>query len=103
MDVEVNGPWMVRVFGHSALKLGHDLVCASLCLPTTVGPVIPGLGVHHCLGMEDSDLDVLRKALGDVPERVRPGLVQCRTVSPGVGRIPLGQSRNERLLFGARM
>src|SRR3954463_11818307 len=76
MDVEVNGAGMVWVLGHHALKLGHDRVCASFRLPTAVGPVIPRLGVHHGFGMKNGDLGVVRKALGDVSERIRPGLVQ---------------------------
>src|SRR5215217_4924768 len=53
---------MVWVFGHRTLKLGHDLVRTPLRLSTTVGPVIPRLGVHHGFGVKNSNLDVLRKA-----------------------------------------
>src|SRR5215217_4592636 len=103
MDVKVNGAGMVWVLGHRALKLCHDLARTPFRLPTAVGPVIPRLGVHHGFGMKNGDLGVVRKALGDVSERIRPGYVESGAIRLGISRIPLGQSGDERLLLGAGM
>ena len=97
----MNGTGMVWVLGHGALEVGHDLVRSSFRLPAAVGPVVPWLGVHHRFGMEHGDLSVVRKAFGDVSERIRPSFVERGTIGLGISRIPLGQSGDKRLFLGA--
>src|SRR6266849_1698720 len=68
MDVEMDAAGMVRRARQHALERADDIRGAALRRLAAIGPVIPGLGVHECFGMEHRDVVIVGKALGDLAQ-----------------------------------
>ncbi len=64
-------------------------------------PVVPGLGVHHRLGVEGPGVEVVRVGLPELAHRLGPRLVQRMAVGLRVGRIAGRQRLDPGPLLGA--
>ena len=67
-----------------------------------VGPVVPGRQVHQRFRVEDGNVEILRKALGDLLHGLRIGLVEGGAVRGWVGGVACRQCLDQRLLPFAR-
>jgi hypothetical protein len=89
VDVEVQRAGMIRILGDDALEGGDDLLGARLWRP--IGrPEVPGPQVHHRIGEEGGDLEVVRELPGGLAHRVGVGAVELGALGRGIGRVALG-------------
>ena len=94
---------MLRVAVHHRLEERDDLLRSSV--RCSVGhPVVPRPQVHHRLGVECCDVEVVQIALRHLAHRLRVGLIAVGALI-GVARIAFGQGIDQRplLLGGLRL
>ncbi len=95
VDVEVVRSRMVLVAGQHLLEGGHDLVRPGVG-PAVPRPVVPGAKVHERFRVHGLGVEVGGVLPGQVPHRVRVGLVRGRAVL-----LPAGVAARHRVDVGA--
>ena len=94
---------MAGLAADDPLQGGDDLQGVALGGDAVQLPVVPGLGVHHRLGVEDAGVEVVRPSLPERPHRRGVGGVEGGAVGLRVGRVAGGQRLDPGALLGARL
>ena len=102
VDIQVDRPCVIRVACEHRFQRREQLGGTALRLRASRLPVIPGLCVHHGLGIERKNRVVTRIFFGHRFHRVGVGGVELGTVGLRVRRVALLQSRDQRTIFGRR-
>ena len=93
---------VIRIACEHRLQRREQLGGAALGFRAPRLPVIPGLRVHHGLGVEREDRVVTRILLGHGLHRVGVGRVELGALGLRVRRVALLQSRDQRTIFRRR-
>jgi hypothetical protein len=94
-------PRVTRRKGKRPLQDGNDFAAMALRRHTVVFPVVPGLKVHHRVGVKDQDFNVVRPGCGDFSDRPRPGRVELGALRHRIGTVAGAQRLYQRRFAGA--
>ncbi len=99
VDIEVQGAWMTGRLLDQRLQHLDDLAAMPLGGRSVRLPVVPGLGVHHGLGVEGPGVEILMVRLPQLAHGLGEGLVQRLAVGLGVGGVTGRQGLDPGALF----